>query len=573
MAGIHSRTEPLAAVRSLAEAAANQRGSTFIGSPLRLFDGVRRVDQVETEGKVSPYALGRTYELMLAPMARRSKGAHLTPEAVARQLVAMMGAPTATDRILDPAVGGAAFLLAAIDQLVQAGAEPSQALGQVAGIDIDEGAVWVAEAALGIWSLDAECEVAGVPNISHGDGLLDDLPPAERVVGNPPFLNQLRSSSSHTPDRRAALRDRWDGLIGAYTDDAWLFLAAALQTLSPGGSIAMVQPISLLAARHADAIRQVVHDQAQMTGLWIGRDRVFDAAVQVCGVVLTRTSEPTPGRVERRVGADFEPVQPLTESPAPPDWGRAGATALGVPQVHIAATDRVVGDLAQATAGFRDQFYGFVPYVSEAASKDVKPGSGMAKLVTVGMIDVLGLSWGQRQFKFAKRNVERPVVELDALRQGDPKLGQWADARLRPKLLVATQTRVVEAWVDEQGTALPVTPVLSIEPDDDDPNTLWLLAAALSAPAVSAQSLAAKFGTAMSLNAVKLAARDVLAIPLPSNADAWQAGADLIRDRSASISSAEYAQFAELMGRAYDERDEELARWWLARAEPAPKAR
>ena len=159
------------------------------------------------------------------------------------------------------------------------------------------------------------------------------------------------------------------------------------------------------------------------------------------------------------------------------------------------------------------------------------------------------------------------------MRQGDPKLGQWADARLRPKLLVATQTRVVEAWVDERGTALPVTPVLSVEPDDDDPNTLWLVAAALTAPAVTAQALAAKFGTAMSLNAVKLAARDVLAIPLPQDRGAWQAAADLIRDRAPLVTPTELATFGELMGRAYGERDNELTDWWQARATPNQKAR
>ena len=326
----------------------------------------------------------------------------------------------------------------------------------------------------------------------------------------------------------------------------------------------MVQPVSILAARHGEAIRQHVHDQANLTGLWVGRDRVFDAAVQVCGLVL-RCGAPQPAtEVARAVGADFVPAKPLDRQPEPHDWGRAAATTVGIPDVHIQRSKQTVADLASATAGFRDQFYGFVPFVSEAEPAETVAAGEQAKLVTVGMIDVLGLSWGTRTFKYAKQSVQRPVVDLEQLQAQDPTLAQWAQARLRPKLLMATQTRVVEVWVDESGTSLPVTPVLSIEPLDDDPNTLWLLAAALSAPAVSAHILAAKFGTAMSLNALKLAARDVLVIPLPTNRKAWQNAADHLRGDQVDLDV-----FANQMGRAYGDPSEDLAQWWRTRVEPA----
>ena len=170
------------------------------------------------------------------------------------------------------------------------------------------------------------------------------------------------------------------------------------------------------------------------------------------------------------------------------------------------------------------------------------------------------MSWGQREFKFAKQGYSRPVIDVESLSAQDPSLGEWVNARRHPKLLIATQTRVVEVWVDERGHAIPATPVLSIEPESADPQVLWMLAAALTAPVIRAHFLASKFGTAMSLNAMKLAARDVLAVPLPSVKAAWVEASALISEDAPDLK-----EFAELMGIAYGVEDASLVSWWLDR--------
>ena len=86
-----------------------------------------------------------------------------------------------------------------------------------------------------------------------------------------------------------------------------------------------------------------------------------------------------------------------------------------------------------------------------------------ASVLTFGMIDPSDLRWGEQLFAFAKRRLLRPVVDLDALRVQNRRLGEWVDARRRPKLVLATQTRVLELWVDERGTTVPATPVLSTD--------------------------------------------------------------------------------------------------------------
>jgi len=555
----NSSSEALNAVQQLAELGANQRDATLVGSGLRLFERPLAPNAAnEASALVSPFALGRAYELLLAPPARRKTGSHLTPESIARNLVALMPQAQVGDRVLDPAVGGAAFLLAAADQLVDAGAAPQDVVGQLFGIDIDLGAVAVAEAALALWALDQGLEPTSLPNVQAGDGLLDALPTVERVVGNPPFLNQLRSTSSHTADRRAQLRERWGPLVTAYTDDAWLFLAAGVDALTVSGSLAMVQPVSILAARHAQAVREQVHADASVTSIWVGRDRVFDAAVQVCGLVVERGAAPRVQSMQRRVGANFDMVDTFAGAVRPHEWGNAAAAAVGVPRVQLASTAGIIGDLATATAGFRDQFYGFVPFVAENPTDHV--AQDKRRLVTVGMIDVLTLGWGSRSFKFAKRDFTRPVVDLTALETGDPRLADWVRARLRPKILMASQTRVVEVIVDADGDCIPATPVLSIEPHSLDGEELWMLAAALSAPAISAQFAGAQFGTAMAITALKVSARDVLSAPLPTQVEPWQAAAKLLQ-----IQSGDLEEFGALMGQAYECDPPGLLQWWLQR--------
>lgn len=568
MSGSTPAADARSAVRTLAEQAANQRGASLVGSDLRLFESSGAVAPssatTSPASSISPYDLGRTYELMLAPDARRRAGAHLTPAGVAHGLVGLMDAPAAGDHILDPAVGGAAFLLASADRLVNAGAHPQAVLDQLFGIDIDPYAVEVAEAALAIWGLEYELAPRALPRLVVGDGLLDPLPEVDQVVGNPPFLNQLRKSSSHTAARRESLRERWDDLIGTYTDDAWLFLAAGLDALRPSGSVAMVQPVSILAARYAKAVRQHIDDTGRLRALWVARDRVFDAAVQVCGIVAQRQAPSLQHRpLVRAVGADFENHPSVREPVKASGWGSAAAGALGAPAVPLLShTSGTIGDLADTTAGFRDQFYGFVPHVFNAADDGslAERSDVAAPLVTVGMIDPLTLAWGRRSFKFAGESYQRPSVDLDALEASNPSLTAWTQARRRPKVLMATQTKVVEVWVDVAGVAIPATPVLSVEPFAADEDMLWRLAAALASPVMSAHFYAAHFGTAMSIHAMKISARDIAAAPLPTDAQPWSHAADLLRAGDHDVDA-----FGALMCAAYQVDPARLVPWWKQR--------
>lgn len=116
------------------------------------------------------------------------------------------------------------------------------------------------------------------------------------------------------------------------------------------------------------------------------------------------------------------------------------------------------------------------------------------RIVPVGLIDPAHLRWGAVGVRFATRRWDRPVAV------GLPQ--SFTAKRLGPKVLLATQTRVLEALVDAAGDLLPSTPVITLRTDRP-----WHLAAALTSLVVSALALHRHAGAARSRDAIKLSAR------------------------------------------------------------------
>jgi hypothetical protein len=116
-----------------------------------------------------------------------------------------------------------------------------------------------------------------------------------------------------------------------------------------------------------------------------------------------------------------------------------------------------LGDVATFTADFRDQYYGLVGAVGDDV--DGPP------LVTCGLIDRDRCAWGERPVRFAKQRYDAPRVAIDRL---SPAMQRWARQRLVPKILVANQTREIEAVHDERGAWLPGVPVITCVTDRPD---------------------------------------------------------------------------------------------------------
>jgi hypothetical protein len=132
-----------------------------------------------------------------------------------------------------------------------------------------------------------------------------------------------------------------------------------------------------------------------------------------------------------------------------------------------------------------------------------------------------------------------------------------------PKVLLATQTPVLEPAVDAAGTCVPSVPVLSVVPHARA--DLWRLAAALAAPASTVWLLRRAPGTALARGALKVAAPDLLALPLPADERRWDDAAAAVRAFLARPAVETREAFLAAAATAY-RTPASLTDWWRRRA-------
>ncbi len=507
--------------------------------------------------KLDPLRVGEIYQGALAAEDRRTKGAFYTPPALVNHLLdeslePLLGAAqTPADvlslRVVDPSCGVGYFLIEARRRLSRrleelgSAEDPGRCL---VGVDLDPVAIALARGLL-----------PGTTFVCE-DALLGGwLEPGEYdvVIGNPPFLNRLESATA--PDAEAARSYRADG--GAYADLSAIFLSRALHWVRSGGRVAMVQPVSLLATRDAGPVRASCAGAGALVSLWASGDRLFEAGVRTCAVVIVRGA--AQGPVSLLSGAPVEQVGTWADE-LPQSWGPLLARIQGVPEVLLTRT-RVLGDLAECSADFRDEYYGLIPFVH-----DDFEGNG-APLITTGLIDPAQCLWGRRTIRFAKSPYAAPRVDVESL---PSKLKGWAHRRLVPKVLVGTQGKVIEAVVDDQGAWLPSVPVISVVPHSEA--DLWLISAVLMSPPIAAYCAASYAGTALHLDAIKVSAKQVAGLPVPVDEGLWSRAGELVRTAQQRGSREDLVEAGRLMTRAY-ECDDEVFQWWLARlgkAKPPP---
>jgi hypothetical protein len=152
-----------------------------------------------------------------------------------------------------------------------------------------------------------------------------------------------------------------------------------------------------------------------------------------------------------------------------------------------------------------------------------------------------------------------------------PAARRWVERTRVPKLVVATQTRVVEAAVDDEGTWVPSVPALAVLPragekaSDAGGTGLWHLAAAVLSPAATAWLARRAGGTGLERAALKVAAPDLAALPLPADRRAWDAAAGALAAFAAAPADEALAGYLDAIGRAYGT-PPSLSRWWRQRA-------
>ncbi|MEO0482761.1 MAG: N-6 DNA methylase [Planctomycetota bacterium] len=408
------------------------------------------------------------------------------------------------------------------------------------------------------------------------------------IIGNPPFLNQLSSRTAASRAHAALLCETTGGAVRGYTDRAAAFLLRSAQLLKPGGVMALVQPESTLTARDAAPVREYLGKQGAIETLWIehprGASTLFGVGVRPAVIGFrkatdsTNPSDPTASRerTARFASATFERAPDFRHTEAQRDmpqrsWAPMVAALRGVPPLTLEGHG-VIGDLAEATADFRDEYYALRDAVVEAYDAP----AGSPRVVTSGLIDPAELLWGAAPARLHREAWTRPCARLEAMPQ-DAKTQRWLARRLTPKLLVATQTPVLEVVADALGGLLPVTPVLIVTPRAVGHEAeLWRVGALLASPVLSVVAATRHGGAGMSSDALKLRAAELADLPVPNASHAWDAARDAFKAASRAPDREHRLEALRRLGEqsleAYavpiGERDAVMAWWWSRLTRP-----
>ena len=245
------------------------------------------------------YWIASLYALLMPKARRRRLAAYFTPPHLAHYAIDALveaGIKPGEHRILDPASGGAAFLVPLAAHIAargrRRGARAKTILQSINdslhGVEIDAGLAKLSRSLL-TDLLDAEIESSGI----ELDGLIERAntleldrpdPLYDAVIGNPPYGRILRPSR--------ALRMRYhtvisDGYVNLYA----LFVEQALQWVRPGGIICLIIPMSFVGGPYFAALRKRILKKASVLRLDLidKRSDVFlDVLYDLCVIVLRR---------------------------------------------------------------------------------------------------------------------------------------------------------------------------------------------------------------------------------------------------------------------------------------------
>jgi len=245
------------------------------------------------------YWISSLYALLMPASRRRRLAAYFTPPHLAQYAIDVLsaaGIQPGKDRILDPASGGAAFLvpLAAriASQARQRGGSAESILRAIestlAGVEIERDLARLSKTLLADL-LRREIRSAGrKPRISikHADTL--KLPPPETlydaVIGNPPYGRIFRPSKTILDAFAPVISD---GYVNLYA----LFLDQTIRWVKPGGVICLIVPMSFVGGPYFTALRKHILETSYVLRLdpIDKRSDVFlDVLYDVCVLVLRK---------------------------------------------------------------------------------------------------------------------------------------------------------------------------------------------------------------------------------------------------------------------------------------------
>jgi adenine-specific DNA methylase len=197
--------------------------------------------------------------------ARKARGAFFTPAGITAH-IAEWAIRDASDEVLEPSSGEAAFLSAAVHRLI--------ALGNVNplvhGVEI--------HAPSAVQASRVVVAAGGRAEITTSDFfLVDPKPRFDAVIGNPPFIRYQDWTGDQRDRARFAALQQGVALTGLASSWA-AFVAHSAGFLKPGGRLGLVLPAELLSVNYAAPIRRFLLENFTSVELVVFDEQVFPDA-------------------------------------------------------------------------------------------------------------------------------------------------------------------------------------------------------------------------------------------------------------------------------------------------------
>lgn len=260
--------------------------------------------------------------------ARKARGAFFTPDEIARYMTEW-AILSPDDRVMEPSVGDAAFLIPAVRRLAALGAERPE----VWGSEIHAASAAEAERRIRMHG--------GVPRISVED-FFSRAPDHsfDAVVGNPPYI-RYQDFAGAARDRSRLVARRAGVVLSGLASSWAAFTVHAAQCLKPGGRLAFVLPAELLSVNYAGPVREFLLKEFGHVEIIVFDEQVFPEAETDVVLLLASSyggrSTTIDLRPVRNANELPPPAKARTWTPATPDGKWIGALGDDVAQFELAS--------------------------------------------------------------------------------------------------------------------------------------------------------------------------------------------------------------------------------------------
>jgi len=249
------------------------------------------------------YWIASLYALLIPTERRRRLSAYFTPPHLAAHAIQVLktnGIKLGRDRILDPASGGAAFLVPLASEVVHVlqsqGKSARQIIaainGTIAGIEIEPELARLSKLMLQdlLKAETARTTKRLSVSIKQKDSLaMNPKPVFDAVIVNPPYGRVFKPSSELVEDYLEVISD---GHVNRYA----LFIRQALRWTKPGGIVCVIAPMSFLGGPYFAQLRKYILTVGEVISLdpIEQRSELFlDVLCDVCVLtVRKRSGEP-----------------------------------------------------------------------------------------------------------------------------------------------------------------------------------------------------------------------------------------------------------------------------------------